>query len=174
MYADAILLLGLHMPGGVPPEELGLRVAKAAYAWREGFSPMVIAGGGRREDEPAPEAAWMAAELQKLGVPASAIREEGASLNTLQNAEGAKAILDTFGGTSVLVVTGDYHMARALRTCRDVGLKAKGLPVRTGGGVRVRAKYRLNECLGWLEYKLGGQRGEPSAFAKWVRKRTGS
>jgi uncharacterized SAM-binding protein YcdF (DUF218 family) len=161
VFYDAIIVLGLHMPGGVPPDELTARVRVAAQCWIDGRAPAVIPCGGQREDEPFPEARWMAEQLSRMGLPISAIHPETESLNTEQNLRGAQRIIMGWGGTSALIVTSESHMRRALAVCRDIGLQARGVPVRTAGG-RVAAKARVTEALGWIEYKLGMQRGSAS------------
>ena len=171
MFYDAIIVLGQYMPGGEPSGELIARVKAAAQCWIDGYAPAVITCGGQREDELFPEAEWMARALTASGLPVSAVHPETLSMNTEQNLRNAKAMIDGWGGSSAIVVTSDTHMKRALAVCRDIGLPAKGVPVKTSGGRSVKA--RAMETLGWLEYKLGLQReGAGGTLSRWVRKAT--
>jgi uncharacterized SAM-binding protein YcdF (DUF218 family) len=156
MFYDAIVLLGLYMPGGEAAPELIARVEKAAACWIEGRAPTVIPCGGQRADEPWPEAAGRAELLRQQGLPVTAIRPETESLPPEQNLINAKRMLESWGGKTALIVTSDVHMRRALAVCRDIGLSARGVPVRTPGGPS-RWKACVLECLGWAEYKLGWQ-----------------
>ena len=80
--------------GGIAEGALGRRVAAAARAYRERGEPgvPVVASGGRRWDG-VTEADAMAAELERLGVPAEAIVRERCSLSTRDNARFSAAAL---------------------------------------------------------------------------------
>jgi len=156
MFYDAIVVLGLHMPCGVPSEELIARVKKASECWIEGYAPTVIPCGGQRSDELQPESIYMAELLLSYGLPVSAVKPETESLNTEQNLRNAKAMIEAWGGKTALVVTSDTHMRRALAVCRQIGLPAKGISVRTAECSRFMAWIR--EAFGWIEYLLGWQR----------------
>ena len=172
MFYDAIIVLGQRIPEGQVPQELVKRVEKAAQCWVDGLAPAVIPCGGQRPDEEAPEAMVMAQLLEQCGLPPSIIRPETESLNTEQNLANAWAMISGWGGQAALVVTSDYHMPRALAVCRDLGIKAKGIPVPTPGGP-TRFRRWLTERLGWLEYKLGWQKKQnPGRIQRWIRKVT--
>ncbi|MDR2657134.1 MAG: YdcF family protein [Oscillospiraceae bacterium] len=190
MYADAIIVLGKHMPGGQPDEDALARAKAAADCWINGRAPAVIPCGGRRGGERAAdetpggtddaeplasfcEADWLASELMRLGVPPTVIHPERDSLNTSQNLANAKRMMDEWGGKTALIVTSATHMPRALAVSRSIGLRASGWPVTTRESSRFKA--HLAEWLGWIEWKLGWQRdGEPDWFARIVRKATGT
>ena len=156
MFYDAIVVLGIHMPNGTPPEELVARVRKAADCWIEGYAPTVIPCGGQRSDELYPESMYMTELLINFGLPVTAVRPETESLNTEQNLLNAKKMIEGWGGKSAIVVTSDIHMHRTLAVCRQIGLPAKGMSIQT----RDRSRFRawIIEALGWVEYKLGWQR----------------
>jgi uncharacterized SAM-binding protein YcdF (DUF218 family) len=161
VYADAIIILGKHMPGGRADDDALERAKAGARLWIDGRSPAVIPCGGQREDEPIPEADWLASELSRLGVPPTVIHPERESLNTEQNLAFAKRMMDGWGGGTALIVTSAAHMPRALAVSRSIGLRASGWPVIAGDGGRLRA--HMAEWLGWIEWKLGWQRvGRPA------------
>ncbi len=90
------------------------RAVYARLAWeRGGFREIVVAGG-----EVAP---LMRDFLICRGVPAAAIRVEGASRSTRENALYVKRLLTGVPGRKVLV-TSDYHMFRARRAFEKAGL----------------------------------------------------
>lgn len=165
LYADAIIILGKHMPGGNPDAEALERAKAGARLWIEGRAPAVIPCGGKRGDEPVGEADWLASELMRLGVPPTVIHPERGSINTEQNLVFAKRMMDGWGGGSAIVVTGAAHMPRALAVCASIGLRASGWPVAVGDGGRIKA--HIAEWMGWIEWKLGWQRaGRPAWFGR--------
>ncbi|GHU68908.1 hypothetical protein FACS1894184_11940 [Clostridia bacterium] len=178
MYADAIIILGKHMPGGIPDEDALARAKAGADCWIEGRAPAVIPCGGRASDSATDssaecEADWLASELMRLGVPPTVIHPERDSVNTEQNIVNAKQMMEGSGLSSAIIVTSATHMPRALAVCRSIGLHATGWPVTTRDDGRFKA--HLAEWLGWIEWKLGWQRtGRPQWFARFVRRLTGT
>jgi uncharacterized SAM-binding protein YcdF (DUF218 family) len=99
--ADAIVVLG-----GDPVA----RPARAAEIYRAGHAPLVIVSGGEE---------YRRALLER-GVPAEAIRLEGYSRNTKENAEECFAFLQAAGARRVIIVTSWYHSRRARACFRKV------------------------------------------------------
>lgn len=134
--ADAIVVLG----GGVKPpvwprpgpdlSEEGDRVLYGAQLYREGKAPLVIASGGRIDwsGTGKSESKDMAAIMQTLGVPPSAILQDPTSLNTYQNAVNVRQILQTRGIRKVLLVTSAMHMPRSLLIFKRQGIEAIPAP----------------------------------------------
>ncbi len=101
------------------------RCVYAARAWKEGdFHQIVISGGGWQRISAA-EA--MREFLVSQGVPAEAIRLETHSRSTRENALDTKELLAGVPGRKVLL-TSDYHMFRAYRAFRKVGLEVLPRP----------------------------------------------
>ena len=77
---------------------------------------------------------------------------ETASFNTRENLEYALAIMEHRGLSKALVVTSDYHVARALALCEQVGIDA------TGKGSPSKPEYFLKnhfrEGLSWVKFWL--------------------
>ena len=92
--------------------------------------------------------AWLIAQ----GVKPEHILEEAHSFNTRENLENAKALMEAHGLEKALVITSDYHVARALALCRDVGIDA------TGMGSPSKAEYfirnHLREGASWVKYMV--------------------
>jgi uncharacterized SAM-binding protein YcdF (DUF218 family) len=103
-----------------------LRSLYAVLVYREGgFRDVVLSGGG--PDGPSVAEA-MRAYLVSNGVPAASIHVESRSTTTHENALYAKPILANLPGRKVLL-TSDYHMARAYRTFRKAGIDVLPRPL---------------------------------------------
>jgi uncharacterized SAM-binding protein YcdF (DUF218 family) len=132
---DAIVVLGGSIAPADPPRypEPGLvggsdRLWKAARLYHRGIAPRIIVTGGMWSGEgqaPVSEAAAMKLFLRDLGVPDSAIVEEGKALNTLENIAFVRQIV---GDKPVALVTSSYHMPRSIRIARRGGLNASAFP----------------------------------------------
>ncbi|MDP2829720.1 MAG: YdcF family protein [Sulfuricellaceae bacterium] len=135
--ADVIVLLGGALGGARPPErpsfDLGGgadRVWHAAALFHAGRASSVLVSGGNQPgaDGVQVEAEAMRSMLLTLGVPASAIRTEGLSRNTAENARQSLGLIQVVGAKRVLLVTSALHMPRALRTFQ-AALSGSGVTV---------------------------------------------
>ena len=134
--APVIVVLGGGTLPPVPPRqgvelnEAGDRLLYAARLFREGKAPRVLASAGRISwsNPSTPESADMAAILQTLGVPESAIVEEGRSRNTHENAMQSRRILAAEGIRQILLVTSAIHMPRAAQEFRSEGFDVVPAP----------------------------------------------
>lgn len=127
--ADAILVLGGALAGASPPRRPSFnlgpaagRVWHAADLYRAGKARWVVIAAGNQPGQEAqePEAEAIARMLAVLGVPAGAIKLEGRSRNTRENAANAAALIQQIGAKRVLLVTSARHMPRALKTLANV------------------------------------------------------
>lgn len=106
-----------------------LRCQYAVMAWREGsFRSILVSGGG----EGRPQALEMKDFLVASGVPANAIQVETQAHSTRENALNCRRLLANDFGKKVLL-TSDYHMFRAWRAFRKVGLDAIPRPFPDAG-----------------------------------------
>lgn len=107
-----------------------LRTVEAAQAWQSGhFRKIVICGGisnGHAISAP------MRDFLIYKGIPAAEIMTEDDSRSTRDNALNARRLIVNPAGRMVLM-TSDYHMFRALRCFRHVGLDVVPRPVLDAG-----------------------------------------
>jgi uncharacterized SAM-binding protein YcdF (DUF218 family) len=128
----AIVLLGGGIQPAVPPylpfpslNPSADRIWLAARLYHEGVAPIIVVSGGNflaAQGAPATtEAEAMRVFLVALGVPSDAIVSEGRSLNTIENMRFVRAIVHD---DRVALVTSAYHMPRALKLARAVGLDA--------------------------------------------------
>ncbi len=109
---------------GSPTPILQDRVATAARLYFQGRAEKLLFSGDNRfiyYNEP--EA--MRRYAVKLGVPNEAIVLDYAGRRTYDTCYRAKAI---FGVKRALLVTQKFHLARAIYTCRTLGLDVRGVP----------------------------------------------
>ena len=150
---DAIVVLGARVASsGRPSAALDARARRAAALFCEGFASSVVVTGGVG-DGPISEAEAGAILLEELGIPKDAIRIEGRSESTDENARFASELLT--GATRVLLVTDTYHVFRSERvferrfeTARGVGVCGLPLP-------RLRGALReVGAVLGYATLRL--------------------
>ena len=132
---DAIVVLGGGIAPAAPPErqypsltDSSDRIWTAARLYKQGVAPRIIVSGGGFLSEHGPattEAEAMRVFLVDLGVPESAIVDEGKSDNTIENMRNVRAIV---GDKAVALVTSGYHMPRALRIARAAKLNVAAFP----------------------------------------------
>lgn len=105
------------------------RLDKAITVYRrDPTPPRIIPSGGKGADETVPEAEAMKQYLIGQGIPESDILPENASKTTLENLRFSKQILDGLEGRKyTALVTSNYHVYRALRYCRKIGLNCTGI-----------------------------------------------
>jgi vancomycin permeability regulator SanA len=123
---------------GSPTPVLQDRVATAAELYFHGKAQkLLFSGDNRFINYNEPEA--MRRYALALGVPNDAIVLDYAGRRTYDTCYRARAI---FGVQRALLVTQRFHLARALYTCRTLGIDALGLPAD-------RRRYRTLPYLYW-------------------------
>ena len=148
---DAIIVLGAQVrPDGSPSVQLGWRLDAAEEAYRQKAVPVVVCGA-QGKDEPLPEAEAMKRYLTERDVPEDSIFTDPDSFNTNQNLQNAGKILKALPEVrKVLIVTSDYHVARAMALAGDMGFEAVGLgsPCKPEYWIKNHAR----EALAWVKY----------------------
>ena len=126
------------------------RSVYAVRAWREGgWREVVVTGGSLHGETPAAER--MRDVMVSQGVPAAAIRVEDESHSTRENALKSKPLLETLGGSKVLL-TSDYHMFRAYRVFRKAGIEVAPRPLPEAAKQAEWLRNRWTVFLGlWVE-----------------------
>ena len=122
------------------------RTHTAVQLWKRHGGTLVFSGAPTPDGNDS-AAAGMARVAQQLGVPATAIKVESASLNTFENVQFSKSLLDRHGG-EVWLVTSALHMPRAMAAAKKMGVPAIAYPC------DFRAEERLNWRL-WLPSNAG-------------------
>ncbi len=120
-----IVLGGSYGPDGIIGGSSYLRSHYAVLAYRRGrFHTLVLAGGG----QPVPVATSMRDFLACEGVPRAAMLTETASNSTRENALFTTKLLEGMPGKKVLL-SSDFHMFRAHRVFRKLGLETLPQPI---------------------------------------------
>ena len=150
--SDVIIVLGAQVKAdGTPSVALERRLTAALETYRED-PQVIICCGAQGANEPAAEGDVMRAWLIARGVKEEDAIAETGSFNTRENLNYAKDIMDRRGLTQALVVTSDYHVARALALCKQVGISA------TGKGSPSKPEYfiknHIREGLSWIKFAL--------------------
>ncbi len=123
-----------------------LELAKKLYKGEK-----LVLSGGQTPRETVSEASVMTKWMMENGVPAELLRAEDSSLNTKQNLENCKALLEAETGTeignlSVRIITSDFHAGRARKLAEECGYGevpvcgSKTMPL-------IAPMYHLRECL---------------------------
>lgn len=132
--ADYVIVLGAQVKGMRVSRNLRQRL-DAAYAYlSEHEGTLVIVSGGQGPGEEISEAEAMAAYLEARGISAGRILKEDRSVNTEQNLRFSQALI-TREGASVVLVSSDFHIFRAVHIARAKGMEATGVPARSDLGM---------------------------------------
>ncbi len=124
---DVLIVLGCRVyPDGSPSAALRRRLETALALWRTGRADRILLSGGRRWG------GWSEAEVMRevlgaAGLPRRSLFVELRSLSTVENARFCREWLREQRLERAGVVTSDYHLARALRAFRELGVTATGI-----------------------------------------------
>lgn len=140
------------------------RIDKAIEIYRKDPTPpYIIPSGGKGSVEKISEAEAMKRYLVEKGIPEEHIILEDKSTTTYENLVNSKAIIDAREGRKyTALVTSNYHVYRALRYCRKIGLKCTGVGshvafyywpsalIREYIAVHAEKKHAIIFLVGWL------------------------
>lgn len=132
--SDYILILGAGLIDGINVTKLlAGRIDKGIEIFRnDGGKPCLVMSGGQGRDERRTEAQAMREYALSKGVPDTHILLEERSTSTKENIRYSKELMDERGtGYSCVFVTNEFHLYRAERAVRKMGLQAEGAPCRT-------------------------------------------
>lgn len=153
--ADVIIVLGARVkPDYSLSLTLSRRTYKAYQAWSEGLADKIIVCGGQGGTEPETEANAMKKYLISLDVPEDSIFMDDTSTNTRENLKNAMSIMDSMDLKDAILITSDYHIARALWLAEDVGLTAQGYPSPGPDAWYDRLKAYAQEGVSWVKYYI--------------------
>jgi SanA protein len=108
------------------------RLDAAAALYKAGkVRHLLVSGDGESLDPLGSETALMWEGLRRRGIPAAAITRDDAGLRTLDSVARAKNV---FGLKSVVIVSQEFHLPRALYLARAWGLDAVGCAATDPGG----------------------------------------
>ncbi|GAC67478.1 SanA/YdcF family protein [Gordonia soli] len=122
-FPDTALVLGALVTDGRPGDYVRGRLDTVEQLYRTGRITRIInSGNGSAGDLGEPSV--MRSVLEADGVPARAIVDDDEGFDTALSCRRAR---DEFGARRVVIVTQDFHLARAIALCRDVGVDAVGV-----------------------------------------------
>jgi uncharacterized SAM-binding protein YcdF (DUF218 family) len=127
---DYIIIHGAGLLGGDRVSKLLQdRIDKAIDVYLKDPTPTImIPSGGKGGDETISEAEAMSRYMLDKGIPEYRIIKEDRSATTMENLENCKKIIDSMEGRKyTTLVTSNYHVYRALRYCRKIGLDCTGI-----------------------------------------------
>ncbi|MDA8354448.1 MAG: YdcF family protein [Firmicutes bacterium] len=149
---EGAIILGASLSGNRASPALIERMEHGLSLYRKGITPLLILSGGSPRGKQVSEAEVMQDYLQARGVPKSALLLEPHSSNTAENLSHTRDIVKARGIGTVYLVTHDYHMFRALRCARDVGLSVVPAPVHSR--TLWMPYHKCRECLALIKYLL--------------------
>ena len=143
---DYLVVLGARVDPDGPSPALNRRLNCVMSVIDDHPDAVIIATGGQGADEPMTEAQCIRDELVKRGVDAGRIILEDRSTSTVENLRNAMALMDD-PAARVGVITNNYHVWRALRIARKVGLtNAHGIAAKYTGYTKFH--YMIREAIG--------------------------
>ena len=121
---DVVIVLGAGINGENVTRPLARRLDAAIAYWHQNPDAYIITTGGLGNRATITEAEAMARYLIRRGVPEERILLEDQSTSTHENLTFAKEMLDAHfsDGIRAVLITNDFHIYRAVRTARYVGI----------------------------------------------------
>ena len=162
VHSDAIVVLG----GSVSSSGmLGLgsqrRTDRGIELYQRGLAPVLVLLGGGTGGGPT-EADVRAEQARLHGIPSTAMLTEARANTTREEAVRVKALLQSRGVRSVLLVTNAGHLPRACPLFERAGFEVHAAPsdtfVESDAPESRLALMRvlITESLGWLYYRIAG------------------
>lgn len=124
---DCILVLGAGIRDDQPSDILRDRLTTAITLYNSGNAPKLLMSGDHGNDDYDEVGVMMSFAVER-GVPAEDIFLDHYGFSTYDSIYRAKEL---FEADSVIVVTQNYHLPRALYICRRLGLSAIGVSADT-------------------------------------------
>jgi vancomycin permeability regulator SanA len=123
-HADAAVVLGAAVyADGSPSRFLRERIDVGVKLYLDGTVDRIIMSGDGNDSSGFGEPTVMRKVAESMGVPADAIVEDPHGVDTYSSCINAR---DTFGATSVIMVSQAFHVPRAVWICDRIGLDAQG------------------------------------------------
>lgn len=123
-HADAAVVLGAAVyKDGRPSRFLRERIEVGVRLYLDGTVDRLIMSGDGNDSSGFGEPNIMRKVAEGMGVPADAIVDDPLGVDTYSSCVNAR---DTFGATSVIMVSQEFHVPRAVWLCDRIGLNAQG------------------------------------------------
>lgn len=111
---DYVIVLGAKVNGTTPGGALRNRISVAYEYWKANPDTLIIASGGKGDDEGISEAECIISELTAKGVPAGSMIKEDQSTSTYENMHFSVKLFEK-AQPKVGIVTNNFHIYRALK-----------------------------------------------------------
>jgi len=159
---DVLIVLGSPADGdGNPSPHQLARVTEAVHEYERGVAPRIIVTGGAVANRFV-EAQVMARTAEAQGIPASAVLEDPAARNTLENTCNAWRIMRSHGWESAEVISSPSHLPRAALMLSRLPIKWRvhEAPALGSVGSAAAAKQTAVEILKTLHYLMWSRQME--------------
>lgn len=150
---DTIIVLGAGIRGSIPSATLAYRLDKAIEYYNADRSLTIVVSGGRGSDEAFTEAEVMARYLMQSGVDGDNIIIEDRSTSTEENFMFSRELIGE--GHTLAFVTTRFHVFRAERIAKKLGVDAFGIPAR--GYKPLTLNDYMRECAAIVQYFFTGR-----------------
>ncbi len=160
--ADAAIVLGAAVRGGLPTPVFAQRIRHAVELYRTRRVPVLVLTGGVGANDTLAESEAARLFCLANGVAERDILIETQSRSTYGNLWHARRLLTQHRLHRVLVVSDPLHMRRAVTMARDLGIDALPSPTPTSRYVGMRsrgvflvrevyfyARYLVEQAFGW-------------------------
>ncbi|MBI3210619.1 MAG: YdcF family protein [Candidatus Solibacter usitatus] len=126
--ADLILVLGAAEYRGKPSPVLRARLDHAFDIYNQGIAKKILTTGGAGGDPVFTEGEVGRTYLSRKGVPVEDIIVEAESESTAKSLTYSAEIMRRMGLRSCVIVSDGYHIFRARKMLRELGIEAYGAP----------------------------------------------
>lgn len=130
-HADVGIVLGAAVWGESPGPALRERLEQAVRLYQDGYVSTLLVTGGLGEGKMKTEAEVSRDYLVAHGIPAENILLEDKSTSTYENLLYSQQAFDDYRMHHVLIISHDYHLARALTMAESLGWNASAVGVRS-------------------------------------------
>ena len=144
---DYLIVLGARVDPDGPSPALTRRLNAVMACLGDHPDAVIIASGGQGRDEPMSEARCIRDELIARGVDPNRIITEDRSTTTVENLRFSMALMED-PAASVGIITNNYHVWRAVRTAKKLGLvNAHGIAAEYTGHTKFHYMIREAVCI---------------------------
>ena len=144
-HADIGIVLGAAVWGEGPSPGLRERLEQAVRLYEDGYVSTLLVTGGLGEGKTRTEAEVSREYLIAHGVPSGQILMEDESTSTYENLLNSQQVLENHSVRHVLIISHDYHLARAMTMAESLGINAS--PVAVHSHVLFGPYHRSREVL---------------------------
>jgi len=152
---EFVVVLGAQTHGAQPSRTLRERLDLAVQYLNGDPDAVAFVSGGQGADETQTESSVMKAYLIKNGISEKRIIEENQASTTRENLLNSEKLASSMGldTSRVLIITSDFHMARAKYIASTLSIKASGLASKTTPWI-LKVNYELREVFAFIKARM--------------------